>query len=113
MKRLKKGHTPVAADAAGRPLDATGHRTDLPPVYNRLGKRLWRAEELTYAQGERVRATKAWHRMELGECGTIMVVSEYTQRDYWVIADRLLDAFTNRASGEFLSRMPEHYLEPE
>lgn len=113
VKRLKKGDTPVTKDAAGKPRDVTGHRTDLPPLYNHLGKRLWRAEELTYAQGERVRATKTWHRMEVGECGTIFEVSTYTLRDYWVIPDHLMDAFANRRSGEFLSRMPEHYLEPE
>jgi hypothetical protein len=113
MKRLKKGHSPVTIDAAGHPRDATGHRTDLPAVYSRMGQRLWRAEELAYALGERVKATRPWHRMALGECGTIMIVPEFTQREYIVLPDSLMHDFLRKHSGEFLSRMPEHYLEPE
>lgn len=113
MKRLRKGHTPVLVDAGGYPRDATGHRTDLPAKYSADGRRLWYTEELAFALGERVRATKDWHRMSLGECGTIMVVSEFTIRDYCVLPDRLLHQFRLTRSGEHLSRMPEHYLEPE
>lgn len=112
-KRLKKGHSPALIDAAGHPRDATGHRTDVPATYSQTGQRLWRADELTYALGERVRATKAWHRMALGESGTIVIVEEFTQRDYLVLPDSLMQEFMRRHSGEFLSRMPEHYLEPE
>jgi hypothetical protein len=109
----------VAVDTAGHPRDATGHRTDLPAVYSKLGQRLWRAEELAYALGERVRAVKPdskypqFQSMAQGECGTIMVVPEFVHREYWVLPDRMMRNFLRRRSGEFLSRMPEHYLEPE
>ena len=89
MKRLKKGHSPVLVDAGGYPRDATGHRTDLKPRYSRRGERLWYAEELTFGLSERVRASTAWHRMTLGECGTIMIVPEFTQREYLVLAGPL------------------------
>ncbi|HEX9089044.1 MAG TPA: hypothetical protein VF867_16120 [Arthrobacter sp.] len=113
MKRLKKGHAAIAVDAAGHPLDVTGHRTDLPPLYSRRGERLWRAEELTYALGERVRATTAHHRMALGECGTIVEIPEFIRREYIVLPDSLADQFQRQYSGLYLSRMPEHLLAPE
>ena len=103
----------MLVDGAGHPRDATGHRTDLPRRYSKLGKRLWHAEELTFALGERVRAIKEWHRMEHDECGTIMIVPAHIQREYLVLPDRLVQDFMRTRSGEFLSRMPEHYLEPE
>ena len=113
MKRLKKGHNPVLVDAGGYPRDATGHRTDLKPRYSRRGERLWYAEELTFGLSERVRASTAWHRMTLGECGTIMIVPEFTQREYLVLPDHFTHDFLRKHSGIYLSRMPEHYLEPE
>lgn len=113
MKRLRKGQAAVLVDASGHPRDATGHRTDLPAVYSKTGKRLWRAEELAYGLGERVRATRAHHRMSLGECGTIMTIPEFVHPEYYVLPDSLLRRFLSRRSGEFLSRMPQHYLEPE
>ena len=51
--------------------------------------------------------------MEHGETGTIMVIEEGSQRDYYVLPDSLFRQFMRKRSGEFLSRMPEHYLEPE
>jgi len=113
MGHRKKGHTAVAVDASGYPRDATGHRTDLPPIYSRSGQRLWRAEELEYGLGERVRASRAHHRMELGECGTIMLIEEFVRREYLVLPDSLMRQFLQRRSGEFLSRMPEHCLQRE
>lgn len=113
MKRLKKGHNTVLVDASGFPRDATGHRTDLKPVYSSTGFRCWRAEELAYVLGERVRAVKAWHRMALGESGTIMVVPEFYYREYYVLPDSLFRHFMKQRSGLYLARMPEHYLEPE
>lgn len=113
MKRLKKGQNAVLVDASGHPRDATGHRTDLPPVYSSAGKRLWRAEELAYALGERVRASRAGSSMALGECGTIMEVPEFVRREYLVLPDGLLRQFLQNRSGAHLCRMPEHYLEPE
>ena len=113
MKRLKKGHNTVQVDANGHPLDATGHRTDLKPRYSRRGERLWHAEELAFALGERVRATKEWHRMALGESGTIMIVPEFIRREYLVLSDSLMRQFMRKRSGLYLSRMPEHYLERE
>lgn len=112
-KRLQKGHTPLLVDEGGKPRDATGHRTDLKPRYSRRGDRLWYAEELRYALGDRVRATTAHPRMPLGETGTIMIVEEFVIRDYLVLPDSLMPQFMRRRSGEFLARMPEHYLEPE
>lgn len=113
MKRLRKGHTTVLVDAGGYPRDATGHRTDLPAKYSADGRRLWYTEELAFALGERVKASRTHHRMDRGECGTIMQVSEFTLRDYYVLPDRLMHLFRLTRSGEHLSRMPEHYLEPE
>jgi hypothetical protein len=112
MKRLRRGGTTLEIDAGGVPRDATGHRTDRPAIY-REGQRLWREDERRFGLGERVRAIKIWHRMEHGECGTIMVIEEGSQRDYYVLPDSLLRQFLRKRSGEFLSRMPEHYLEPE
>lgn len=112
-KRLRKGHAPVLVDPAGHPRDATGHRTDLKPLYSRRGERLWYAEELNFALGERVRAIKEWHRMEHGECGTIMIVEAFVRRDYLVLPDRYMHDFFKKHSGIYLSRMPEHYLEAE
>ncbi len=112
-KRLRKGHKTILVDEGGIPRDATGHRTDRPPSYSRRGEQLWRADELRYALGERVRATKAWHRMALGETGTIVIVEEFVKRDYLVLPDRLMEKFQETNSGLYLSRMPEHYLEPE
>lgn len=103
----------MLVDAGGHPRDATGHRTDLKPRYSRRGERLWYAEELNFALGERVRAVREWHRMTLGESGTIMVVPEFTQREYIVLPDSLMHLFFKKRSGLYLSRMPEHYLEPE
>lgn len=119
MKRLKKGHSVVGRDSSGFPRDATGHRTDLPPVYNHLGKRLWRAEELLYGEGERVRAVEPnspfpqYLRMARGECGTVWQVPEYVRREYIVLPDSLAENFQRTKSGLFLTRMPEHFLEPE
>lgn len=113
MKRLRKGHTSVLVDASGHPRDATGHRTDLPAVYSSTGRRLWRAEELDFGLGERVRATRAHHRMALGELGTIMNVPEFVYREYFVLPDSLMAQFFKRRSGLYLSRMPEHYLQRE
>lgn len=113
MGHRKKGHTAVLVDASGHPRDSTGHRTDLPAVYSRTGQRLWRAEEMAYALGERVRATTAGHRMALGELGTIMNVPEFVRREYIVLPDSLMTQFLQRRSGQFLARMPEHHLEPE
>jgi hypothetical protein len=119
MKRLKKGHSTIGNDAAGFPRDATGHRTDLPPVYNHLGMRLWRAEELLYGQGQRVRAVQPnspsmqFLRMAQGECGTIWRVPEYVRREYIVLSDGLMEDFERTKSGLYLTRMPEHFLEPE
>lgn len=113
MKRLRKGHKPVLVDASGHPRDATGHRTDLPPTYSTTGQRLWRAEELLYALGERVKASRAHHRMALGEGGTIMQVPEFVRREYLVLPDSLMHQFLRTRSGEFLSRMPEHCLQRE
>lgn len=113
MPHRKKGHKPVLVDASGHPRDATGHRTDLKPRYSSTGHRLWYAEELAFALGERVRASRAHHRMALGECGTIMIVEEFVRREYLVLPDSLMRQFMRKRSGEFLSRMPEHYLEPE
>lgn len=112
MKRLRRGGTTLEIDAGGVPRDATGHRTDKPAIYVE-GRRLWREDEYRFALGERVRAIKAWHRMEHNECGTIMVVTQGTQRDYCVLPDSLFRQFLRKRSGEFLSTMPEHYLEPE
>jgi len=113
MAHRKKGHTTLEVDASGFPRDATGHRTDLPPIYSRTGQRLWRAEELAYVLGERVRATRECHRMALGELGTIMTVPEFVRREYIVLPDSLMRQFLARHSGLYLSRMPEHYLERE
>lgn len=113
MKRLRKGSKTLEIDAQGHPRDATGHRTDLKPVYSRTGFRCWQAAELAYVLGERVRATREHHRMALGESGTIMVVPEFYYREYYVLPDSLMQKFMRKRSGEFLSRMPEHYLEPE
>lgn len=112
MKRLRRGGTTLEIDAGGVPRDARGHRTDRPAVYAE-GKRLWRDDERRFALGERVRAIKVWHRMEHGECGTIMVIEQSTQKDYYVLPDSLFRQFMRNRSGEFLSRMPEHYLEQE
>lgn len=113
MKRLKKGHTTLLIDEAGVPRDATGHRTDRPAIYSKLGMRLWRADELKYSLGERIRAIKGNHRMAQGECGTIMRVPEFVRREYIVLPDGMFRQFMRKRSGEFLTRMPEHYLEPE
>jgi hypothetical protein len=113
MKRLRKGHSTVLRDARGHPRDATGHRTDLKPVYSTTGQRLWRAEELVYSLGERVRAKVAGPRMEQGETGTIMRVPEFVRREYIVLPDSMFRQFMRKRSGEFLTRMPEHHLEPE
>jgi hypothetical protein len=119
MKRLRKGHSTVLRDARGHPRDATGHRTDLKPVYSTTGQRLWRAEELAFSLGERVRAVKPdspslqFQRMAQGECGTIMLVPEFTRREYYVLPDSMFRQFMRKRSGEFLARMPEHHLEPE
>lgn len=109
----------MLVDASGFPRDATGHRTDLKPRYSSLGDRLWSAEELRYALGERVRAVKPnsrtmqFRRMNQGECGTIMRVPEFVKREYIVLPDSMFRQFMRKRSGEFLVRMPEHYLEPE
>jgi hypothetical protein len=115
MKRklLKKGHSTQSVGKDGVPRDATGHRTDRPASYDRRGNRLWRADELAYALGERVRATRAYHRMALNECGTIVIVPEFVRREYLVVPDSLMVKFQETRSGLYLSRMPEHYLEPE
>jgi hypothetical protein len=113
VKRLRKGHSTLLIDGEGFPRDATGHRTDLPPRYNHLGKRLWYAEELTYALGERVRAVKGWHRMEPGDLGTVLTIPEYVRREYLILPDKLMKQFMRTRSGLYLSRMPEHFLEPE
>lgn len=113
MKHLKKGHTTVLVDEQGHPRDATGHRTDLKPVYSPAGFRLWRAEELAYVLGERVRATKAHPRMALGELGTIMNVPEFYYREYYVLPDSLMRQFFKQHSGLYLARMKEHWLQRE
>lgn len=119
MKRLRKGHVTLLVDASGHPRDATGHRTDLKPKFSRRGERLWYAEELIYALGERVRAVQPdsrsmqFQRMAQGECGTIMRVPEFVKREYIVLPDSMFRQFMRKRSGEFLTRMPEHYLEPE
>lgn len=68
---------------------------------------------MTYGLGERVKATKAWHRMALGEAGTIVVVPEFYYREYYVLPDSLMPQYMKQRSGLYLSRMPEDYLEPE
>src|SRR5881397_259805 len=113
MKRLRKGHSTILLDAGGHPRDATGHRTDLPAKYSHKGQRLWYPEELAYALGERVRAVKEWHRMAVGETGTVLIVPEYVRREYLILPDKLAPKFLRKRSGLYLSRMPEHYLEAE
>lgn len=65
-KRLKKGHTALEIDEGGYSRDAMGHRTDVPAIYNKQGRRLWHEEELSYGLGERVRcvsrAGTGWHK---------------------------------------------------
>lgn len=112
-KRLRKGHVQVVVDAGGHPRDVAGHRTDLEPRYSRRGERLWHAEELNFSLGERVRAIREWHRMEHGECGTIMLIPEFVRREYMVLPDSLMKQFLKTRSGLYLSRMPEHFLEAE
>lgn len=112
MKRLRRGHTTLEIDEGGVPRDATGHRTDKSAIYVE-GQRIWREDERRFALGERVRCIREWHRMEHSECGTVMVIEQGSQRDYYVLPDSLLRQFLHRRSGEFLSRMPEHYLEAE
>lgn len=82
-------------------------------MYSRTGHRLYREDEVRYSLGERVRAVKGWHRMAEGEYGTVMIVEAYVRREYMVLPDSLMSRFMRSRSGEFLSRMPEHYLEPE
>lgn len=119
MAHRKKGHTTLLVDASGFPRDATGHRTDLPPIYSKTGQRLWRAEELAFALGERVRAIQPdsrhpqYQRMALGELGTIMQVPEFVRREYLVLPDSLMAQFLKKRSGLYLSRMPEHFLQKE
>lgn len=119
MKRLRRGSKTLLIDAGGIPRDAIGHRTDRPAEYSTTGQRTWRADELRFALGERVRAVHPdseypqYQRMAQGECGTIMVPSEFVRREYWVLPDKWLMNFRQCRSGLYLARMPEYNLEPE
>jgi hypothetical protein len=51
--------------------------------------------------------------MEPGDVGTILTVPEYVRREYLILPDKLMKQFMRTRSGLYLSRMPEHFLEPE
>lgn len=112
-KRLRKGHTTLLVDEGGVPRDATGHRTDRPARYGPLGHQLWRADEMKYVLGQRVRAKIGYGPMQPGEAGTILDIPEYVHKEYIVLPDSLIHHFRLKRSGVYLARVPEHYLEPE
>lgn len=89
-------------NAKGFPVDDMGHRTDRPYAH-KSGNKLWYPDEMKYAQGERVRATKDYGLIKAGETGTITGVPVLTAPAYIVMPDGM----------EKTQLVPQDLLEPE
>ena len=74
------------------------------PEFHKSGQKLWYADEVKYAEGERVRATEEYGLIHLGEAGTITGVPALTSPAYLVMPDGTPDQ---------TQLVPEDLLEPE
>lgn len=74
------------------------------PLVHKSGQKLWYADEVKYAQGERVKATRDYGLIHLGEAGTITGVPVLTSPAYLVEPD---------GTPNQTQLVPEDLLEPE
>lgn len=74
------------------------------PKVHESGKKIWYADQMKYAEGERVKATRDYGLIHLGEAGTITGVPALTSPAYLVEPDGMPDQ---------TQLVPEQHLEPE
>ena len=74
------------------------------PEFHESGRKIWYSDEMKYAEGERVKATKDYGLIHLGEAGTITGVPALTSPAYLVMPD---------GTPDHTQLVPEDLLEPE
>ena len=74
------------------------------PEVHESGRRIWYSDQMKYAEGERVKATRDYGLIHLGEAGTITGVPALTSPAYLVMPDGTPDK---------TQLVPEKHLEPE